>query len=75
MRFPVLRDTIRYRMENVPKLIACCIGLHNFLINTGTEIIEDPENYEDEPVGNGVQVGAGAEPAELMDEEEEDFST
>lgn len=43
MRWPVLQDRARMKIENFSKFMLTCCGLHNFLINTGEEVFENVE--------------------------------
>jgi hypothetical protein len=47
MRWPVLLDRSRMRISNFSKVIITCVGLHNFLINTGSSVFEDLVDFED----------------------------
>jgi hypothetical protein len=44
MRWPVLLDRARMKIENFNKVMLCCAGLHNFLINTGAGVFEEFED-------------------------------
>ena len=48
IRFPILHDTMRFKHGNIPRVILCCMGLHNFFINTGSGYFDDYENMGEE---------------------------